>query len=142
MRYACRCNTYCPFPRARMKGTLPKLPAAGQQPVPGARACGAVDPLPSHIPGVYLACTSDVPEQAGKPRDLRIRLAETGRRSRRYSGRSRGDVSICPLARIRLGLTALRAWSSRRPALAPDGARRDVEDVLVAHPAVCSSRTW
>src|ERR1017187_5851088 len=57
MRYACRCNTYCPFPRARMKGTLPKLPAAGQQPVPGQERAGPW----TRCPPIYLAYTSRVP---------------------------------------------------------------------------------
>ena len=64
----------------------------GRQPEAGRERTGAVDSMPSHVPGVNLACTSDVPEQAGNPTDLRICLAGTGRGSRRYSRRSRGDL--------------------------------------------------
>jgi len=52
---------------------------------------------------VYLACTPDMPERAGNPVDLRIRLAGTSLRSRRYSGRSRGDLPARASAAMRRG---------------------------------------
>ena len=61
-------------------------------------------------PATYLAYTlrtSDVPEQAGNPADLRIRLTGTGRRSRHYSGRSRGHLPS-RASTVRGGIPALR----------------------------------